>query len=116
MIRNILRQGGSSLEVTVRCVPLASAQGAREAGRMARRTREIWRNRDPAARPQRKEFVGDEEHGANLAGLYSLVASCDAMGVDPIEYIKDVLMRVDTHPASGIDELLPSNWQPCATC
>lgn len=45
-------------------------------------------------------FVGDEEHGANLAGLYSLVATCDAVGVDPVEYIKDVLMRVDSHPAS----------------
>jgi transposase len=57
-------------------------------------------------------FVGDEECGANLAGLYSLVATCDAVGVDPVEYIKDVLMRVDRHPASLIDELLPQNWQP----
>jgi transposase len=55
-------------------------------------------------------FVGDEEHGANLAGLYSLVATCDAVGVDPGEYIKDVLMRVDTHPAARVDELLPHNW------
>jgi transposase len=57
-------------------------------------------------------FVGDEDCGANLAGLYSLVATCDAAGVDPVEYIKDVLMRVDTHPASKIDELLPHNWKP----
>jgi hypothetical protein len=39
-------------------------------------------------------FVGDEENGANLAGLYSLVATCDAVGVDPVEYLKDVIMRV----------------------
>jgi len=57
-------------------------------------------------------FVGDEEGGANLAGLYSLVATCDVAGVDPTEYLKNVLMRVDTHPASRIDELLPQNWQP----
>jgi len=57
-------------------------------------------------------FVGDEEHGANLAGLYSLVATCDAVGVEPTQYIKDVIMRVDTHPASRIDELLPQNWSP----
>jgi transposase len=55
-------------------------------------------------------FVGDEEHGANLAGLYSLVATCEAVGVDPVEYIKDVLMRVDSHLASRIDELLPHQW------
>ncbi len=57
-------------------------------------------------------FVGDEECGANLAGLYSLVATCDSVGADPIEYLKDVLMRVDTHPASQIDDLLPHKWQP----
>jgi transposase len=57
-------------------------------------------------------FVGDEEHGANLAGLYSLVATCEVAGVDPVEYIKDVLMRVDSHPASRIDELLPHQWRP----
>jgi transposase len=59
--------------------------------------------------PGRKNFlfVGDEECGANLAGLYSLVGTCDAVGIDPVEYIKDVLMRVDTHPAARIDELQP---------
>jgi transposase len=57
-------------------------------------------------------FVGDEDNGANLAGLYSLVATCDSAGVDPVEYIKDALMRIDTHPASRIDELLPHNWKP----
>ncbi len=56
-------------------------------------------------------FVGDEECGANLAGLYSLVATCDAVGIDPVEYLKNVLMRVSTHPASQIDDLLPHRWQ-----
>jgi transposase len=49
-------------------------------------------------------FVGDEECGAHLAGLYSLVASCDAASVDSVEYLKDVLMRFDTHPAASIDD------------
>jgi hypothetical protein len=67
---------------------------------------------DPIVALGRKNFlfVGDEEHGANLAGLYSLVATCDAAGVDPVEYLKDVLMRVDSHPAARIDDLLPQNW------
>ena len=55
-------------------------------------------------------FVGDPEHGENLAGLYSLVSTCDANDVDPIAYLKDVLIRVDEHPASRIDELLPHRW------
>ena len=57
-------------------------------------------------------FVGDEDSGENLAGLYSLVATCEANRVDPIAYLADVLMRVDTHPASRIDELLPHRWKP----
>lgn len=62
----------------------------------------------------RKNFltVGDEDAGEHLAGLYSLVATCDAHDVDPIEYLRDVLLRVETHPASRIDELLPHKWTP----
>jgi transposase len=32
--------------------------------------------------------------------------------VNPVAYLADVLLRVQTHPASGIDELLPHNWKP----
>ena len=56
-------------------------------------------------------FVGNPETGGNLAGLYSLIATCDLHSVDPIEYLRDVLIRVDTHPASAIDELLPHRWR-----
>jgi transposase len=55
-------------------------------------------------------FVGHQQAGENLAGLYSLVASCELNGINPIEYLTDVLIRVDRHPASRIDELLPDAW------
>ena len=57
-------------------------------------------------------FVGHEAAGENLAGLYALVATCEANGVNPTEYLADVLMRVQTHPATRIDELLPHRWRP----
>jgi transposase len=57
-------------------------------------------------------FVGTDEAGENLAGLYSLIATCEANGVNPVDYLADVLLRVQTHPASRIDELLPHNWTP----
>lgn len=60
-------------------------------------------------------FVGHKEAGDRLAGLYSLVATCEANGVDPVAYLADVLLRVDTHPAARIDELLPHKWTPPAT-
>ena len=57
-------------------------------------------------------FVGTDEAGENLAGLYSLIGTCEVNGVNPVAYLADVLLRVQTHPASRIDELLPHNWAP----
>jgi transposase len=57
-------------------------------------------------------FVGNPDCGGNLAGLYSLIATCGLHDVDPLEYLRDVLLRIDTHPASKIDELLPHRWTP----
>jgi transposase len=57
-------------------------------------------------------FVGHDEAGENVAGLFSLIATCEANGVNPTEYLADVLLRVQTHPAARIDELLPHNWKP----
>ncbi|WP_342381921.1 IS66 family transposase [Myxococcus stipitatus] len=56
-------------------------------------------------------FVGHETAGENLAGLYALVATCEANGVNPEAYLADVLLRVQTHPNSRIAELLPHEWK-----
>jgi hypothetical protein len=67
--------------------------------------------------PARRPFTGGGgagEAGENLAGLYSLVATCEVNGVNPVTYLADVLIRVQTHPASRVDELLPHNWKPPA--
>ena len=55
-------------------------------------------------------FVGNDDAGENLAGLYSLVATCEANNVNPLAWLTDVLVRVHEHPNSRIDELLPHNW------
>lgn len=57
-------------------------------------------------------FVGDKDCGTNIANVYSLVATCELNGVNPQAYLEDVLLRVQTHPASRIDELLPDQWRP----
>jgi transposase len=56
-------------------------------------------------------FVGHEKAGKNLAGLLSLVATCVVNDVNPEHYLADVLLRVQAHPATRIDELLPHNWK-----
>jgi transposase len=55
-------------------------------------------------------FVGDVASGKSLAGLYSLVATCESRGINPFDYLADVLTRVQDHQASAIDELLPAAW------
>jgi transposase len=54
--------------------------------------------------------VHDVERGESLAGLYSLVATCEARGLNPFEYLADVLARIQDHPARDIDALLPGAW------
>lgn len=57
-------------------------------------------------------FVGNEESGHDHAVLYTLVASCEKNGVNPVAYLTDVLTRIQTHPANRVDELLPHRWKP----
>lgn len=57
-------------------------------------------------------FVGNQRAGRNLAVLQSLVSSCEINGVNPQAYLSDVLIRIQSHPHSRIDELLPHRWTP----
>jgi transposase len=56
-------------------------------------------------------FVGNDVAGQNLAILQTFVATCVANDVNPQEYLTDVLIRIQTHPKSKIDELLPHLWK-----
>jgi transposase len=57
-------------------------------------------------------FFGHEQAARNYAVLYSLVQTAERNGINPLDYLKDVLMRVQSHPASRINELLPDRWKP----
>jgi transposase len=56
--------------------------------------------------------VGSDKGGRTAAVLVSLVESCRRCGVEPFAYIRDALVRVSTHPASRIAELLPDVGKP----
>jgi hypothetical protein len=57
-------------------------------------------------------FCGSDAGGQTAATLMSLTSSCKAANVEPFAYLRDVLERVSTHPASRIAELLPDCWKP----
>jgi hypothetical protein len=55
-------------------------------------------------------FAGSFEGARRAALLYSLVQSCQLVEVPPFEYLRDVLLRVATHPHHRIAELTPKGW------
>ena len=57
-------------------------------------------------------FAGSLRAGRRAAAVMSLVHSARMNGHDPFAYLKDVLERLPTQPASRVDELLPHRWKP----
>ena len=55
-------------------------------------------------------FAGSFEGARRAALLYSLVQSCKLIDIPPFEYLKDVLLRVATHPHRLIAQLTPKAW------
>lgn len=59
--------------------------------------------------------LGSDAGGRTAAVLLSVVQTCHAPGVESWAYLRDVLERVSTHPASRLAELLPDAWKPAQT-
>jgi transposase len=57
-------------------------------------------------------FFGNENAAHGFSVLYSLVQTAERNAVNALAYLEDVLMRVQSHPAARIDELLPDQWKP----
>ena len=60
-------------------------------------------------------FAGGLRAGKRVAAVMSLVHSAKLNGIDPYAYIRDVLERLPTQPASRIEELLPHRWTPASS-
>ena len=59
-------------------------------------------------------FAGSLRASTRAAAVMSLIQSARLNGHDPYRYLKDVLERLPTQPASGIGELLPHAWRPAS--
>lgn len=57
-------------------------------------------------------FAGSLRAGKRAAAIMSLIQSAKLNGHEPLAYLKDVLTRLPTQPASHVGELLPHRWQP----
>lgn len=55
-------------------------------------------------------FVGSHRGGRATAILLSLIQTCRGLGVNPREYLEDIMRRIMGHPANKLRELLPDQW------
>jgi transposase len=55
-------------------------------------------------------FAGSDRGGERAAAIYALVETAKLNGLNPEEYLRDVLARIADHPVNRIAELLPWNW------
>ena len=61
-------------------------------------------------------FAGNHEAAVRAAIVYSLFSSCKAAGIEPREWLEDILVRLPAYNGD-IGALLPCNWQKvAATC
>ena len=55
-------------------------------------------------------FIGAEAAGQKSAILYTIVENCRRLGINPKEYLEDVLTRLPAMMASEAASLTPVNW------
>lgn len=55
-------------------------------------------------------FFGSPDGGEAGAVLFSLVQTCRGLGINPREYLEDVMRRIMGHSSKKLHELLPDEW------
>ena len=68
--------------------------------------------RPSAVGKRRWLFIGHPDAGWRSAVIYPLIPSCRRYGINPQEYLTDVLHRLPSMTSSQVRELLPANWKP----
>lgn len=57
-------------------------------------------------------FCGSHESAQRAAIIYSLLGTCKLNGINPHEWLNDVLIKLPSRKINNIDDLLPQNWKP----
>lgn len=55
-------------------------------------------------------FFGSSDGGEAGAILFSLVQTCRGLGINPREYLEDIMRRIMSHNSQKLHELLPDEW------
>lgn len=60
-------------------------------------------------------FIGHPEAGWRSAVIYSILQSCRRRGINPQDYLTDVLRRLPGLKTTELEPLLPGNWKKAQT-
>jgi transposase len=55
-------------------------------------------------------FIGHAECGQRGAILFTIVQACRRLGLNPFDYLKDVLTQIPHHTNKTVAQLTPENW------
>jgi transposase len=55
-------------------------------------------------------FIGHPDAGQKSAIFYTILENCKRLGINPQEYLKDVLTRLPSMKITEVEELLPAAW------
>ena len=55
-------------------------------------------------------FAGSHNGAHRAAMLYSFLGTCKINGVNPFEWLRDVLLKIQDHKITNLHELLPTHW------
>jgi hypothetical protein len=70
----------------------------------------------PVALGRKNYLFAGSHNGAKRAALvYSMVISCKLQGINPYEYLQDLLERLPNYPINQLDQLLPPLWKPATS-
>lgn len=57
-------------------------------------------------------FTKTEQGAKNLATIYSVLGTCYLNGINPFDYLCDILEKLPSRNSNDITDLLPMNWTP----
>ena len=57
-------------------------------------------------------FIGHPDAGWRSAVIYTIILSCRRRGINPQEYLTDVLRRLPAMTNTQVKDLVPSCWKP----
>jgi len=67
--------------------------------------------RPSAVGKRRWLFIGHPDAGWRSAVIYTIIQSCRRYGINPQEYLADVLQRLPSMTSSQVRQLLPDQWR-----